>query len=114
MRFRYPRLMFAIKAVVFLAILACILYFMGLAEVSLVWLMGFSFVYCLTVFIAHITPMLTQHEINSKGITLRQGMIFNDGFAFGHIKSVEIHASSGGFFGTVSKRDNIILASGNK
>lgn len=114
MKFRYPRLMFAIKAVVFLAILACILYFMGLAEVSLAWLMGFSFVFCLTVFIAHITPMLTQHEINSKGITLRQGMIFNDGFAFGHIKNVEIHASGGGFFGPVSKRNNIILASGNK
>ena len=106
--------MFAIKAVVFLAILACILYLMGLAEVSLAWIMGFSFVFCLTVFIAHITPMLTQHEINSNGIILRHGMIFNDSFAFSHIKSVEVHVSSGGFFGPASKRDNIVLASGSR
>ena len=95
-----------------MGILACILYLMGLAEVSMAWLMGFSIVFIITIFIAYITPMLTQHEINREGITIRQGAIFNSIFTFHQIDSVEVHMSKVGFFGLVSKRNRIVLASG--
>ena len=105
--------MFAIRAVTFLAILACILYLMELAEISMAWLMGFSLIFIVTIIIAYITPMLTKHEINNDGITLRQGLIFNTNFHFHLIDSVEAHTSNIGILGQTSKRGRIILASGN-
>ena len=114
MKYHYPRLMFAIKAMAFLAILACIIYLMGLAEVSLAWQMGFSIIFVITIFIAFITPMLTRHEINNDGITIRQGAIFNTCFHFHLVDKVELQSSSTGLFGQVSGRGKIVLATGNK
>ena len=114
MKFQYPRLMFGIKAMAFLAILICILYLMEMAEVSVAWLAGFSVIFILTILIAYITPMLTQHEIDSNGITLRQGLIFNTSFPFHLIESAEPYTSNVGFLGVISRRGRIVLANGSK
>ena len=94
-----------------MGILACILYLMGLAEISMTWLMGFSLIFIATITIAYITPIFTQHEINSQGITIRQGAIFNTLFTFQQIESVEVHNSRTGILGL--RRSRIVLASGN-
>ena len=110
MRFNYPRIMFAIKALAFMAILACILFLMGMAEIDVFWLLGFSVIFIITIFVAYVTPMFTVHEID-QGIILRQGIIFTLIIPFNSIDCVESFPSGTGPLGPVSKGGRIVIAS---
>lgn len=114
MEFRYPRQMFAIRAMALLAILACILFIMVIADTNTGWLLGFSAIYMMAALITTITPMFTRHELDSDGIRLRHGLVFNTSFSFGHIETVESFARGAGLLGPAPRRGRIVLASGNK
>lgn len=114
MKFRYPRFMFAIRAIALLTVLACLIYLMNNAELQSTWLFGFVLIFVLAIIITLITPMFTQHEINTDGILLKQGLVFKASFQFLHIETVEIYSIKPGIFGLTPARNRIVLASGNK
>ncbi len=112
MKFSYPKIMFIIRTMTFLAILTCILFLISMGWISNVWLMGFSGVFILAILVAHTSPMFTQHEISNEGIRLKHGLNLNTIFPYDHIETVEIHTSKIGFLGPISRRNRIVLASG--
>ena len=112
MKFSYPKLMFTIRAIAFLAILACILFIMGMGDINNTWILGFAGIFIMAILIAHVSPIFTQHEVSKEGIRLRHGILFNEIFPYSHIETVEIHASKTGFLGPISRRHRIVLASG--
>lgn len=87
---------------------------MGMAEININWLIGFSIIFFMAILITTITPIFTKHEIDANGILLKQGMIFKASFPFSHIETVEIYGIKPNIFGLISTRSRIILASGNK
>ena len=112
MKFSYPKLMFIIRAIALLAILACILFIMSMGDISNTWMLGFAGIFIMAILIAHISPIFTQHEVSNEGIRLRHGILFNDIFPYNHIETVEIYAFHTSFLGPLSKRHRIVLATG--
>ena len=113
MNFRYPTFTYIIRTAGLLAILACIIFLMGMAEININWIMGFALVFFMAILITTITPIFTQHEIDANGILLKQGMIFKASFPFSHIEIVEIYGMNSSILGLISTRKKIVLASGN-
>ncbi len=111
MRFRYPVSMFIIRSLALFIFLGIVDWLMVSMELSGDWILGFSLVFGLAIFITMLTPVFTSHEINSQGIILRQGLLFRLSFPFSSVESVESFRSPGFLFGLVSRRDRIMLAS---
>ena len=114
MNFRYPLFTYIVRTAGLLAILACILFLMEMAEINIYWLIGFSLIFFAAIFITTITPIFTKHEINANGILLKQGIFFKASFPFLHIEAVETYGMKPSILGLVSTRSKIVLASGNK
>ena len=114
MNFHYPRFTYIVRTAGLLAILACIIFLMGMAEINIYWLLGFALIFFIAILITTITPIFTQHEINANGILLKQGMIFKASFTLLHIEAVEIYSLKLSVLDMVSFRKRIVLASGTK
>lgn len=114
MKFRYPIQMFIIRALATLAILGYILFMMNTARINYSWLLGFALFFIAAVLITMVTPMFTQHEIDTNEIMLGQGMIFKAVFPLSQIEAVDIYSRKPGIFGLFSTRGRIVLASSNK
>lgn len=111
MKFAYPHHMFAVKGLAMLAMLACIVYLLGAAGIDMLWLIVFSVVFCIMVFVLFFSPFFTEHEIEGDGIILRQGLIFSISLPFARVERVGEFKAGTGPLGPVSRRGRIVIAS---
>ena len=116
MKFRYPRLQFAIRFFLLVGMLIPLLMVLRIPRIDDLWFAGFSVIFFLAISLTTLTPLVTNHEINGEGIIIRQGLLLKEKFAFKDIETVELSQTKLWAFGLfpTGARNRIVLASGNR
>lgn len=106
---------FLIRTLTLSALLVCILLFTLTFSDALLWLSLFIFIFLLMIILTNLSPLFTSHEIDDRGIRLRQGILFSTRIPYSEIEKIERRTDPLWRLGLIRSRMRyrIVLASGN-